>query len=469
MVPSCAKVLSYKRSRSCLFQAHLPLQRLIHFCWILSQLVPSPPASLLNTAREFAPRIRLVYEQIEADRRLPPILVNALADAGFFRMLIPQALGGLETDFPTILEVFEEMAKVDGSVGWCTMIGATGGIVSAYLCPDVAQLIYGSDWRVITGGALSPTGKAIAVRGGYRVTGRWQFNSGCQHCAWLMGTCFIYDGDTLRKGTHGEPIATMMIFPATDATLIDTWTVSGLRGSGSHDIAVNDIFVPDGYQASLATDHPYQKGPLYQFPIFGLLAASVASVALGMARGAINTLKELAPKKRLTTTRKRMAEREVVQMQVAQAEGLLRSGCAFLFNTVQQVWDDACAHNTPILEQRALLRLASTQAAIQAAQAIDLMYNAAGASAIWAHNPLQRHFRDVHVVTQHAILSAPIYEMTGRIFLDNRRKHQCCRRIIGSLGVEKGILLFSFCPFRHCPFLRYHRPRSTTSGITVGS
>jgi alkylation response protein AidB-like acyl-CoA dehydrogenase len=156
---------------------------------------------------------------------------------------------------------------------------------------------------------------------------------------------------------------------------------------------------------------------LYRFPTFGLLAVAVASTALGMARGAINTLKELAPKKRLTTTRKRMAEREVVQMQVAQAEGLLRAGRAFLFNTVQQVWGDVCVHNTPTLEQRALLRLAATQAATQAAQAIDLMYNAAGASAIWANNPLQRHFRDIHVVTQHAILSAPIYEMTGRVFL----------------------------------------------------
>lgn len=375
------------------------------------------PLSLLEAARDFAPRIRLVYEQIEADRRLPPILINALAEAGFFRMFIPQTLNGLETDLPTSLEVFEEMAKVDGSVGWSTMIGATGGLVSAYVRPDIAQTIYGSNLRVITGGALAPTGKAIAVDGGYRVTGRWQFNSGCQHCAWLMGTCLIFDGDTQRKGSHGEPIATMMIFPATDATIIDTWAVAGLRGSGSHDIAVNDIFVPDGYHASLATDHPYHKGPLYRFPIFGLLAVAVASIALGMARGAINTLKELAPKKRLTTTRKRMAEREVVQMQVAQAEGLLRSSRAFLFTTVQDVWDDVCGHNTPTLEQRALLRLAATQAGVQAAQAIDLMYNAAGTSAIWANNPLQRHFRDVHVVTQHAILSAPIYEMTGRIFL----------------------------------------------------
>ena len=382
----------------------------------LSSDFPSA-SSLLEIAQGFAPRIRLVYEQIEADRRLPPTLVKSLAKAGLFRMLIPQALGGLETDVITMLQVFEEMAKVDGSVGWCTMIGATGGLVSAYLPIYIARTIYGSDPQVITGGALAPTGKAVAVGGGYRVTGRWQFNSGCQHCSWLMGTCIVFDGDTPRKGKNGEPIATMMIFPTTDAEIIDTWSVSGLRGSGSHDIAVNDVFVPDGYQASLATDRPFHTSPLYQFPIFGLLAVSVASVALGMARGAINTLREMAPKKRLTTTRKRMAEREVVQMQVAQAEGLLRSGRAFLFDTVQQVWNNLLAQATPSLEQRALLRLAATQSATHAAQAIDLMYHAAGTSSIWAHNPLQRHFRDVHVVTQHAILSAPIYEMMGRVFL----------------------------------------------------
>jgi alkylation response protein AidB-like acyl-CoA dehydrogenase len=209
----------------------------------------------------------------------------------------------------------------------------------------------------------------------------------------------------------------MMIFPATDAEIIDTWTVSGLRGSGSHDVAVNDVFVPKGYQASLVSDRPFHNGQLYQFPIFGLLAVSVASIALGMARGAIDTLRGIAAKKRLTTTRKRMAEREVVQMQVAQAEGVLRSGRAFLFDTVRQVWNDLQAQAAPSLEQRALLRLAATQAAMHAAQAIDLMYHAAGTSSIWAHNPLQRHFRDVHVVTQHAILSTPIYEMTGRVFL----------------------------------------------------
>ena len=388
---------------------------------LISSLLPTRSfvsVSLLETARSFAPRICLVYEQIEADGRLPPALVKSLAGAGFFRMLIPHVVGGLETDILTMLEVFEEMAKVDGSVGWCTMIGATGGLVSAYLREDVAQAIYGSDPLVITGGALAPTGKAVAVDGGYRVSGRWQFNSGCQHCSWLMGTCLTFDGDTPRKGKNGEPVSTMMIFPATEVDIIDTWSVSGLRGSGSHDIAVDNLFVPDGYQASLVSDRSYHEGPLYRFPVFGLLAASVASVALGMARGALNAFKELAPKKRLTTTRKRLAQREVVQMQVAQAEGLLRSGRAFLFNTVQEVWNDVLAQRAPSLEQRALLRLAATQAAIHAAQAIDLVYHAAGTSAIWAHSRLQRHFRDIHVVTQHAILSSPIYEMTGRVFLD---------------------------------------------------
>src|SRR5712691_1689169 len=144
--------------------------------------------SLLDAARTLAPQIRALVDQIENERRLPLPLVKAMAAAGIFRMLIPRKLGGLEVDVITMVRVFEEVSRVDGSAGWCAMIGATRGVVSAYLREDIAREIYGSDPEVVTGGALAPNGKAITVDGGYRVSGRWPFNSGCQHCDWLMGT-----------------------------------------------------------------------------------------------------------------------------------------------------------------------------------------------------------------------------------------------------------------------------------------
>jgi alkylation response protein AidB-like acyl-CoA dehydrogenase len=193
--------------------------------------------------------------------------------------------------------------------------------------------------------------------------------------------------------------------------------VSGLRGSGSHDIAVKDLFVPEGWAASLISDRPYQTGPLYTFPVFGLLAASVASVGLGMARGAIDTFTTVTSNKTPTNSRRPLKERQVVQMHVAQAEALLRSARAFLYDTVSEVWEATVVGHEITIAQRALLRLAATQAAGSAAQAIDLMYHTAGTSAIWDTSPLQRYFRDVHVLTQHAVLASPLYEIIGRVFL----------------------------------------------------
>jgi alkylation response protein AidB-like acyl-CoA dehydrogenase len=376
----------------------------------------SSPASLIETARAFAPQIREQYDRIENERRLPPALAKAIAEAGLFRLMIPKALGGLEVDVETGIRVFEEMSRLDGSVGWCTMIGATGGLVSAYLPDKVAQEIYGSDPHVVTGGALAPTGKAVVVDGGYRVTGRWQFNSGCQHCTWLMGTCVVVENGTPRRFPNGQPVTTMLIFPAKEAEILDTWSVLGLRGSGSHDIAVSNLFVPEGRVASLLYDTPHHAGPLYRFPMFGLLALSVASVGLGMARGAIDSFVEIAKGKSLAGIPRRVCEREVVQMQVAQAEASLRAGRAFLYETLQTVWKEVLAKVEISVHQRALLRLAATHAATSAAHAIDLVYHAAGTSSIWANSPLQRHFRDVHVLTQHAVLSAPVYELAGRVF-----------------------------------------------------
>ncbi len=198
---------------------------------------------------------------------------------------------------------------------------------------------------------------------------------------------------------------------------MDTWTVSELCGTGSHDFTVSDLFVPGDRSVSFITDRSCQPGPTYAFPIFGLLAVGVTSVALGMARGAIDTLVELARTKVPTGSRRRLSERSSIQTQVAQAEALLRSARSFLFATVGEAGKTAAAGEEISLKQRAVLRLAANHATTSSAQAIDLMYHAAGTSSIYASSPLQRYFRDIHVLTQHAVTGPPIYEMTGRLFL----------------------------------------------------
>ena len=377
----------------------------------------TPPQTFLEAVRGLAPQIEARIAQMDADRRLPVELAQAMAELGVFRLMIPSSLGGLEMDLIPTLQVFEEISQIDGSAGWCAMIGATGGTTSAFLSEEVAREIYASDPNVITAGAIAPYGQAQSTDGGYRVTGRWPFNSGCQHSQWLMGTSVIVENGQPRQAPNGYPETRMMIFPAAEVEILDTWSVSGLRGSGSHDIAVQDVFVPEERAVAYGVGTRHQSGPLYTFPIFGLLAVSVASVATGMARGAIASFVELAKTKRLTGSSRLLSQRAVIQTQVAQAEAGLRAGRAFMFQTVQDVWDRVVAGHKIGQRDRALLRLSACHATSASAQAIDLMYQAAGTAAIWDTSPLQRHFRDVHVLSQHAVIAPPISEVAGKILL----------------------------------------------------
>ncbi len=378
-----------------------------------SRQIPTQPVA---AARALAVGIRDRVEHIERHRRLPTELVHALAEAGLFRMCVPHAFGGLEVDAATMVEVIEEIAKADGSAGWWVMIGATSGLVSAYIPEAVAREVYGSA-QTVSGGVFAPYGTATTVDGGYRVTGRWPFGSGCEHCTWLMGGSVVLDDGHPRLLPSGQPDSRMMLFPAADVEIIDTWTVSGLRGTGSHDIAVSDLFVPEGRSVSLMTDQPRQPGPLYAFPIFGLLALGIAGVSLGIGRSAIDELVQLAGAKTPSGSRKRLADRAMVQMQVAEAEALLRSARAFLYEAIADAWQAAQGTGTITLTHRATLRLAATHATTSAAKVVDLMYTAGGGTSVYASSPLQRFFRDVHVVTQHMMVARATLELAGRLFL----------------------------------------------------
>jgi alkylation response protein AidB-like acyl-CoA dehydrogenase len=371
----------------------------------------------LDAARALFPRVRALADETEQARRLPRALVDAFASAGLFRLCVPRALGGEEADVGTVIASIEEVARADGSAGWCVMIGATTGLLSGYLPEDVAREVYGADPQVVSGGVLAPRGRAVAADGGYRVTGRWPFASGCQHCAWLVGGCLVDGERTPRRLPNGAPEPVTLVFPAADVEIIDTWRVSGLCGTGSHDMAVREVFVPAARAVWLTTDRAREGGTLYRFPLFGLLAVSIAGVALGIARAAVDELVELAGGKTPTGSQRRLAERAVIQAQVAQAEGALRAGRALLFDAVTDAWSTARARGELGVRDRALLRLAATHATTSAAHAVDLMYNAGGGSSIYATNRLQRCFRDVHAATQHIMVAPVTQEVVGRILL----------------------------------------------------
>jgi len=374
---------------------------------------PSPH----EAAVALAPRIRAAAAETERQRRLSPELVHALAAAGVFRMCVPRALGGGEVDPATMIETIETIAAADGAAGWSAMIGATSGVASAYLGEEAGREIYGSDPEVVSGGAFAPLGKATVVDGGYRVSGRWPFASGCEHCAWLMGGSIVLDGGQPRLLPSGMPDNRLMLFPVAAVRIIDTWDVAGLRGTGSHDIAVDDCFVPAARSLSLVSDRPRARGPLYAFPVFGLLALGIAAVALGIARRALDELVALAGGKTPTGSRRLLAERPVIHAEVARAEATLGAARAFLAETVGAAWERAQAAGAIEVRERARLRLAATHATLASARAVDLMYGAGGGTAVYAASPLQRCFRDIHVATQHMMVAPATLELAGRILL----------------------------------------------------
>jgi alkylation response protein AidB-like acyl-CoA dehydrogenase len=333
-------------------------------------------------------------------------------------MLAPRAIGGGEMDPLTHFEVIEALSQADGSVGWCAVIGSGGGWITSFLRPDVGYELIARDPYVVTAGslALPPGARAVAVDGGYRVSGRWAFASGCLHSKWLIAHTVVQDGDAPRLRPDGSPVTRVMLCPSAEARIIDTWSVMGLRGTGSNDFEVQDLFVPAERSFALFGEQPYYDGPLYQGHFF-LLAH--AAHALGIARAAIDEFVEVTRAKRQggIGPMPLLRDRAMVQAEVARAEALVSSARAFAWEASRAAWSEACASGRVETSTRVRARLAGTWAVTSAAQAVDLMYTAGGGSALYTRSPLQRYFRDIHAATQHAAVQAATYEQFGQVML----------------------------------------------------
>ena len=370
---------------------------------------------LLALAEELFPRLSARSDEIESARRLPPDLAEELARDGFFRMMIPESLGGLELHPAVSFQVMESIARADGSTGWCVMIGAATALTSAFLFEPAARAIFGRP-DAITGGVAAPLGRAERVEGGYRLSGRWPWASGAQHCHWLVGGAVVTEGGKPRMVREGVPETRSFFFPMQRAVLHDTWFTSGLCGTGSGDMEVKDLFVPDEYAFSLVGQRPHVDRPLYGYP-FGLLGLGIPAVALGIARRAIDELMALSRQKTLMMERRLLAARPSAQEAVADAEATVRSARAFLLEAIHAIHAEATRGPVSV-RSRAELRLAMTHATRAASRAVDRMYEAAGGTAVFRSSPLQRCFRDVHTVTQHAMVAPATLELTGGLLLE---------------------------------------------------
>jgi alkylation response protein AidB-like acyl-CoA dehydrogenase len=366
-------------------------------------------APLVEVARSLRPLILEHADAAERESRYAQPVIDAMREAGIYRALVPTALGGLETTPAELLAMLEELARADASAAWLAMIGSTSGLASAFIDPAIARELF-TPGR-IAAGVVAPRGTGRRVEGGLVLTGRWPFASGCQHSS-LIGLSCMIEGD----GT--PPSVYHALVPMGDVEVLDTWDVSGLRATGSHDVVLHDVFVPEGHGFSfLPEQQPHQEGALYRFPLRGLLSAVVAAVALGTARGALEDLRALATVKTPTGRQRALAEMATTQVDYARAEGRLHSGRAFLFEMVEELWQARERGERPSEEQRTLMRLASTAAVDGAVAAVDAAYTLAGATSLYATSPLQRRFRDIHAITQHIMVTTVSYEAAGRALL----------------------------------------------------
>ena len=371
---------------------------------------------LIRAARDLAPAINAVRDTVERQRELPPALVDALGGAGMFSLLLPMSLGGAELTVIDFVRVIEALSQTDGSVGWCASVASAYSFFAGYLRPDVARLIYDGG-RTVVAGALNPSGKAFVADGGYRVTGRWSYGSGIRHSTWVVGNCVVHDRDGPRRGSDGKPEIRVMIFPTSAVEVIDTWSVSGLRGTGSHDYRVADLFVPEDHTIDYFAPQAVQTGTLYAVPAISVLAVAIAAVPLGIARSAIDEVVALAAAKTPYGSSTPLRDKPTVQADVARAEVLLGSARSYLFAMIGELWGEVAGGGAASMQRRGMLRLACAHAAQASAQAVDLVYNAAGGTAIFETGRLERCFRDVHAVTQHIATSTSNYEAGGRMLL----------------------------------------------------
>ena len=382
----------------------------------LTMATPREVDRMIEAVQSLKPEIDAVRDQLDQRRRLPPALVHSMRAAGIFGLWLPRSLGGAALNVVDYVKVIEELARMDGSVGWSASIAASYSRLAGYLAPGVANSLFGGGGTVVAG-QLMATGRAAAVSGGYRVSGRWAFGSGIEHSDWTIGICVVRDGDVPRLEPDGAPVERLVFFPASAAEITDTWRVSGLRGTGSHDYSVTDLFVPENHSIETVTPAPTTPGPLYALPFRAVFGVAIAAAAFGIARGAIDAFEQLAVAKTGRGAPGQLRDTPAVQGDVGRAESLLRSARAFLLETAQDAWGEIEAGGSASLRMRALLRLANTQAAVASAQVVDLLYNAGGGSSVYESSRLERCFRDVHAATQHRAVSAGNYKLAGSVLL----------------------------------------------------
>jgi len=385
--------------------------------------MPSAGAEWIARAKALAPALAAAAPRIEADKQLPPDVVDALHEARLFRMLLPRSLGGAELELADFFEVIVALAEGDASVAWCASQSSGCAMAAAYLGPAAAREIFGDARAVLAWGFPAEPCRASPVEGGWKVNGTWGFGSGNRHASWLGGHCQLPDGSERT-----------MLFPRSEVAIKpDSWNVVGLRGTGSDTYSVAGLFVPAAHAivarasgrdlppAADAEPEPEperrEHGTLYRFSPTSVYQCGFAGVALGIARATQDAFLDLATKKTPRGSSTTLRDNPVVQLRVAQSEARLGSTRAWLLSSLRAMWAECAASGRVSFEHRIRLRLASTYAIQEAREVVETAYIDAGATAIFEVNPFERRLRDMHAVSQQIQSHPAHFQSVGQHYL----------------------------------------------------
>ena len=362
----------------------------------------------LAAVRRLTPTIATRAAEIEKARRVPRDLLDELARTGCFRVLTPNSHGGLGADLPRGMQILESLARADASVAWTVMIGGNSWIDLVGLPRATFDELFALGPQIYFAGVFNPSGSITAVEGGFRVTGRWSFASGCEHADWLFG-------NNVENSDEGVPHLRMAVFSPDQILIEDTWNVSGLCGTGSHHFHVDNVFVPSNRTLDPLADKPCIDAIIARVPTPSLLSLMIGSVAVGVGTGALDDITELAAKKTPLLADGTLACNSHFQIELAEADTTLRAARALLYDRAALVWAHAAGGSTLSLKERALTRAAAIWATDRATEVVTRAYRAGGGSSVYATSPLQRRLRDINALMQHFLIRGGTLKTAGAI------------------------------------------------------
>ncbi|MGD9893033.1 MAG: acyl-CoA dehydrogenase family protein [Dehalococcoidia bacterium] len=368
--------------------------------------------TLIAEAERLIPWLREQSAVIEAGRRLTPEVHAAMIDAGFYRFTMPETYSnGGEGTLSEAMRILETLARGDASTAWSVWAALGTPAMSAFLSEAGAREMFGSPEACVVG-SIAAMGRAVAVDGGYRVSGRWPFLSGICQATFAGGTCFVFDDDTQRAGPDGQPLVIIPSFPIDDCVVIDTWYTTGLRGTGSNDMTVEDLFVPTDRVVDFSAPPRPGLSPLHYLHVDNAANMTVAAMALGIAAVALEAFRELGMTKRRMTG-ELLAETPDAKIALAHAEVRFAQARGYLYETADLVWEDAVAGSLPGESWLPRTSLASTSTVDAAVEIVSSLYRAAGSSAIFASHAFDRCLRDIYTLAAHKTVQQENYLLHG--------------------------------------------------------